>query len=56
MRQLLTNNDDEIRKYHRQRLLELSLKSLGEIPKLEDPNEEQQQWIEIKMRTKQNGF
>jgi len=33
---------------HLKRLLELSEKSLGEIPQLDDPNEEQKQWMRKK--------
>jgi hypothetical protein len=42
--------DDETRAYHRKKLFELSIKSLGQIPQLDDLNEEQQQWIERKMK------
>ena len=37
------------KRYHRKRLYELSLKSIGEIPQLEDPNEEQNERIERRM-------
>jgi hypothetical protein len=40
--------DEEIKAFHRKRLYELSLKSLGEIPQLDDPTEEQRQWIKQK--------
>ena len=49
MTQLITK-DDEAKEYHRKRLYELSLKSLGETPQLEKPNEEQKQWIKKKRR------
>ena len=45
MTQLITKND-EIKEYHRKRLYELSLKSIGEKPQLEKPNDEQQKWVE----------
>jgi len=32
--------DKEIKEYHLKRLYELSLKSLGEIPKLQEPSDE----------------
>jgi hypothetical protein len=44
------SNEDKIKQYHRKRLLELSLKSLGEIPQLDDPTEEQKEWM------KKHGF
>ena len=44
MTQLITL-EDEIRQYHRERLYELSIKSPGQIPQLEQPTYEQKQWI-----------
>jgi hypothetical protein len=49
MTQLITN-DDEIKEYHRKKLLELSLKSIGEIPELEELTDEQKEWV------KKHGF
>jgi hypothetical protein len=40
----------QTKEYHLKKPLELSLKSLGEIPQLEDPNDEQLQWVERKMK------
>lgn len=40
--------DEEIRVNHRKKLLELSLKSLGEIPQLDEPTYEQQEWSKRK--------
>jgi hypothetical protein len=40
--------DEEIKAIHRKKLYELSIKSLGEIPQLEEPNYEQQEWIKRK--------
>jgi hypothetical protein len=37
------------KEYHLKRLKELSEKSLGEIPQLDDPNEEQERWIEFRL-------
>ena len=37
--------DDETKQYHRKKLLELSLKSPGEIPQLEEPTDDQKQWV-----------
>jgi hypothetical protein len=42
--------DEEIKEYHRKRLYELSLKSLGEVPQLEDPDYDQKAWIIRKMK------
>jgi hypothetical protein len=42
--------DEEIKEAHRKKLLELSLKSLGEIPQLEEPDYEQKAWLVRKMR------
>jgi hypothetical protein len=39
-----------IRRDHRKRLLELSQKSVGEIPQLHDPNDEQKEWVIRKMK------
>jgi hypothetical protein len=49
MTQLITK-DDEIREYHLKRLFYLSHKSVGQKPQLEEPNEEQKDWIERKMK------
>lgn len=49
MTQLITK-DDEIREQHRKRLYELSLKSIGEIPQLEEPSYEQKEWFVHKMK------
>jgi len=45
--------DDETktkRQEHLKQLLELSKKSLGEIPQLEEPNQEQKHWFERKLK------
>jgi hypothetical protein len=39
-----------IKQQHLKRLEELSLKSAGQTPQLEEPNEEQLQWVERKMK------
>jgi hypothetical protein len=49
MTQLITN-DDEIKELHRNRLLELCLKSIGEIPQLDEPNQEQSDWLKRRMK------
>ena len=43
-------NPEKIKEYHRKRLEQLSLKSIGEIPHLEEPNEEQKQWLNRRMK------
>jgi hypothetical protein len=40
----------DMKEHRLKNLLELSLKSLGEIPHLEEPSEEQLQWVENKMK------
>jgi hypothetical protein len=42
--------EEQTKEYHLKKLSELSLKSLGEIPRLEELTEEQRQWIEGRMR------
>lgn len=37
--------DEEIKEYHRKRCYELSVKSLGVIPILDEPTWEQKQWV-----------
>jgi hypothetical protein len=44
------SNEEKIKEYHRKKLLELSLKSIGKSPKLEEPTDEQKQWM------KNHGF
>lgn len=42
--------DEEIREYHRKRIFELSLKTVGAVPWLEEPTEDQKQWVNRRMR------
>jgi hypothetical protein len=42
--------DKETKEYHLKRLYELSKKSIEQIPLLEEPNQEQKQWIKRKMK------
>ena len=44
------SNDEEIKQYHRKRLAELSLKSIGKPIELEELTDEQKQWV------KKHGF
>jgi hypothetical protein len=39
----------EIKEYHLKKLEELSIKSIGEIPQLQEPNHEQEQWIQFRL-------
>ena len=39
------NKSNEIKEFHLKRLYELSLKSIGEIPQLDELNSEQKQWV-----------
>lgn len=48
--QVIAHKDDEIKESHLKRLFELSKKSLGEIPHLEEPSEEQLHWVKRRMR------
>jgi hypothetical protein len=43
------DKDDEIREYHLNKLKYLSEKSLGEIPQLDEPTEEQKEWIRFRL-------
>jgi hypothetical protein len=44
------NNEEEIKQYHREKLFELSKKSIDEIPQLDEPTDEQKEWIIRTMR------
>jgi hypothetical protein len=46
----VTDRNQETKEYHRKRLADLSIKSLGKIPELDEPNQEQKQWIQRKMK------
>jgi len=46
----IIQTDEETREFHRKRLLELSEKSIGEIPQLEEPDYDQKAWLVRKMR------
>jgi hypothetical protein len=41
--------DEEIKEYHRKRLYEISLKTIGAVPWLDEPSEEQKAWIKRRM-------
>ena len=43
-------DSEKIRKYDRKRLDQLSLKSIGEIPQLDNLTEEQKQWVNRRMK------
>jgi len=42
--------DEETKQYHRKKLYELSLKSIGGVPQLDEPTYEQSRWVEHKMK------
>jgi hypothetical protein len=42
--------EDKDKEYHLKRLLELSLKTLGAVPWLDDPTDEQKEWFVRRMR------
>ena len=42
--------DEEIREYHRKRLYELSLKTIGAVPWLDEPTDDQKQWFIHRMK------
>ena len=48
--QIRMMTEEETKEYHLKRLLELSSKSQGKIPQLEEPNEEQREWLERRMK------
>jgi hypothetical protein len=48
--QIITKEDEEIKELHRKKLLELSLRSIGEIPQLEEPDYDQKAWVVRKMK------
>ena len=42
--------DQELREFHRKKLYEMSLKTIGEIPILEEPTEEQKRFVRKELR------
>ena len=42
--------NEETRRYHLRKLYELSLKSLGQIPLLDELTEEQEAWVQRRIR------
>jgi len=50
--QLRVMSKKETKEYHLKKLYELSIKSLGKIPQLEDPTYEQKQWFISKMKAR----
>ena len=44
------DDDQAIKERHLKRLKELSEKSLGQVPQLDEPTEEQNEWVKRKMR------
>ena len=50
--QVESKTDEEIKEYHRKKRYELSLKSIGIIPQIDEPTEEQKEWALRKLRRK----
>ena len=48
--QVEPKTDEEIKEYHRKKLYELSLKSVGVVPNIDKPTEEQKEWVLRKLR------
>lgn len=48
--------DKESKQYHLRRLYDLSLKSIGEIPQLDEPTDEQKEWVIRKMKARQRAW
>jgi hypothetical protein len=46
----------ETKEYHRKKLYELSIKSLGEIPQLEEPSYDQKAWVVRRMRDSKKSW
>jgi len=42
--------EQETKEYHRKKLYELSLNSIGEIPQLNEPIDEQKEWVLFRLR------
>jgi hypothetical protein len=47
--QLRHMTNEETKEYHLKKLLDLSLKSLGEIPQLKEPNDEKTEWMHFRL-------
>jgi hypothetical protein len=43
--QVKVMTEPERRDYHRKKLYELSIKSLGEIPQIHEPTDDQKEWV-----------
>jgi len=50
--QVEPKTDEEIKEYHRKKRYELSLKSIGTIPQIDEPTDEQKEWALRKLRRK----
>jgi hypothetical protein len=50
--QVEQKSEGELKEYHRKKLYELSLKSVGVIPNIDEPTEEQKEWALRKLRRK----
>lgn len=45
-----STKDDEIREYHLKRIEQLCKKSIKQKPQLDEPNDEQKDWVDRKMK------
>jgi hypothetical protein len=43
--QLKKMTDEETKEYHLKKLYELSIKSLGEIPRIHEPTDDEEEWV-----------
>jgi hypothetical protein len=49
-------HDESKKQYHLKKLYELSLKSLGEIPQLDEPTDEQKEWVIREMKAPSSSW
>jgi hypothetical protein len=47
---------EEAKEYHLKKLEKLSEESLAEVPQIDEPNEEQKQWINRKMKASSRSW
>lgn len=51
---LRSMTDEETKQYHTKKLYELSLKSIGVIPQLDEPTQEQKEWVLFRLSHSNN--
>ena len=49
--QIKVMTEEETKEYHRKKRCELSIKLIGQKSQLEEPNDEQNEWIENRMKS-----